>query len=141
MKKNLLPILLTALLATFLSCKNEVKTENKQPISTNQSTLDVQVENKEKIDKKQSKDEIEFERLTKYFKDKGLDFYSFYKQIGDIKLDCIHIADKKYPDFGIKHDDYSYQLMEKERKKIKKKYKLSDDIFSEVGAFGMSYCK
>lgn len=92
-------------------------------------------------DNNKSEDEIEMERLTKYLKQRGLELCTFYKRLGDMELDCIHKADKKYPDFGIKHSDYSEKLMEEERMKLKRKYNLSDDTFISVSVFGGSYCK
>lgn len=72
---------------------------------------------------------------------RGLELCTFYKQLGDMEIDCIHKADKRYPNFGVKHSDYSEKLMEAERNKLKKKYKLSDDTFVNVSVFGGSYCK
>ena len=72
------------------------------------------------LDNEKSDDEIELERLTKYLQQRELELCTFYKRLGDMELDCIHVADKKYPDFGIKHSEYSEKLMEAERKKLKK---------------------
>jgi len=92
-------------------------------------------------DNNKSEDEIGLERLVKYLQQRRLDLCTLYKQLGDMELDCIHKADKKYPDFGIKHSDYSEKLMDEERKKLKRKYNLSDDTFINVSVFGGSYCK
>jgi len=92
-------------------------------------------------DNNKSKDEIELENLTKYLQQRGLELCTFYKQLGNMELECIHKADKKYPDFGVKHGDYSEKLMDEERAKMKRKYKLSDDTFVNVSVFGSSYCK
>jgi hypothetical protein len=92
-------------------------------------------------DTHKSEDEIELERLTKYLQKRGLKLCAFYKQIGDMELDCIHKADKRYPDFGINHGDYAEKLMVAERKKLIKKYKISDETLISVNVFGGSYCK
>jgi hypothetical protein len=92
-------------------------------------------------DNNKSKDEIELERLNKYLQKRGLELCALHKQLRDMELDCIHKADKQFPNFGTKHDDYSEKLMKTERNKLKKKYKLSDDIFINVSVFGTSYCK
>jgi hypothetical protein len=88
-----------------------------------------------------SEDEVAYEELTKYLEERNLELCSFYTQLGDMELDCIHKADAKYPDYGIKHNEYSNKLMEEEREKLAKKYNLADSIFINVSVFAMSYCK
>jgi hypothetical protein len=93
-------------------------------------------------DDKKSKDEIELEKLNKQLKERNLDLCGFSQQLKDMELDCIHKADKKYPDFGPKHGDYAKDLMEGERNKLKVKYNFKQsDIFIKVAVFAFSYCK
>ena len=92
-------------------------------------------------DNKKSEDEIALDLLNKSLSKKGLELCSFNKKLSDIELDCIHKADKKYPDFGTKHMEYVDKLTEVEMNKIRKKYHLNNDIFTKVSVFAGVYCK
>jgi hypothetical protein len=93
-------------------------------------------------DNKKSEDEIALDDLNKYLLERGLELCSFYKQLGDMELECIHKADAKYPNYDYpEHSDYSDKLMKEERGKFATKYDLKDSIFVKVSVFGMSYCK
>jgi hypothetical protein len=93
-------------------------------------------------DNRKSEDEIALDDLNKYLKERGLELCSFYKQLGDMELECIHKADAKYPNYDYpEHGDYSDKLMKEERIKLMSKYDLVDSIFGRVAVFGMSYCK
>lgn len=88
-----------------------------------------------------SEDEVAYEKLTAYLEERNLELCSFHTQLQDMELDCIHKADAKYPDYGIKHNEYSQKLMEEEREKLAKQHNLADSIFTRVSVFAMSYCK
>lgn len=93
-------------------------------------------------DNKKSEDEIALDQLNESLQERGLELCSFYKQLRDIELECIHKADAKYPNYDYpKHGDYSNKLMKDEREKLTIKYDLADSIFTRVSVFGMSYCK
>ena len=93
-------------------------------------------------DNKKSEDEIALDKLNEYLQERGLELCSFYKQLGDMALECIHKADAKYPNYDYpKHGDYSAKLMKEEREKLSTKYDLADSIFTRVSVFGMSFCK
>lgn len=93
-------------------------------------------------DNEKSEDEIALDKLNEYLEERGLELCSFYKQLGDMELECIHKADAKYPNYDYpKHGDYSEKCMKEERKKISAKYDLADSIFVRVAVFGMNYCK
>ena len=88
-----------------------------------------------------SGDEIAYEKLIKYLDERNLELCSFNTQLINLESDCIHKADAKYPDYGLKHSDYSDKLIDEERKKMSKKYNLEDSIFIYVSVFAMNYCK
>lgn len=92
-------------------------------------------------DNEKSKDEIALENLNEYLKIRGLELCSLSKQIDEIELDCIHKADKKYPDFGTEHSKYVKDLMKKERGRLVQQYELHDSVFTKIGVFAMAYCK
>jgi|GEM_PF-1394394 len=93
-------------------------------------------------DNKKSADEIALDNLNEYLEKRGLKLCPFYKQLGDMELDCIHKADAKFPNFDYpEHHDYSEKLMKNERKKLSAKYNLGDSIFVKVAVFGMGYCR
>jgi len=93
-------------------------------------------------DDKKSADEIAFDNLNKYLENRGLKLCSFYKQLGDMELNCIHKADTRYPNYDYpEHHDYSEKLMKNERKKLSSKYNLDDSVFGKIAVFGMAYCK
>lgn len=92
-------------------------------------------------DDKKSKDEIALDSLNNFLSKRNLELCSFSKQIAALELEAIHKADKKYPDYGNEHQEYAEKLMESDRAKLKKQYKLEDDILISVNVFAMSYCK
>lgn len=92
-------------------------------------------------DNVKSKDEIAYENLKFYLQERNLELCSFYDKLGDMELECIHKADSKYPDYGVKHTEYASKLMKEERTKLKNQYNLADSIFVRVAIFGMNYCK
>lgn len=90
---------------------------------------------------KKSEDEIRYKELTQYLEERGLELCSFRDQLGEMEDECVRMADKKYPDYGEKHLEYSSQLMDERRKKLAAEHNLADSVFSEVVGFGMFYCK
>jgi hypothetical protein len=92
-------------------------------------------------DSVKSKDEIYYENLNQYLQERGLQLCSFAERLGQMEDECIRLADKKYPNFGIEHSDYSFQLMKERRKEIASTYNLVDSIFGSVAVFSMTYCK
>lgn len=87
-----------------------------------------------------SEDEKAYQDLLQYFKERNLDFCKFYKNLGKIEKESIDKADEKYPEFGIKHLDYSEELIQKERMKLSRQYHIHDSIFTYAIVFGSKYC-
>lgn len=92
-------------------------------------------------DNETSEDERQLAALNKTLAKQGLELCSFSKLLGDIELECIHEADKKYPNYGMEHVDYVDKLNAVERNKLRKKYHLSADVFTKVNVFANVYCK
>ncbi len=63
------------------------------------------------------------------------------KQLLSIEDSTIHIADQKYPDFGIKHNEYQEQLYKKEYKKLFKELGINDSLVYYINTFSYKYCK
>src|SRR5690606_21955060 len=87
-----------------------------------------------------SEDEKDYQDLLKYFQQRDIDFCEFYKNIGKIEKESIDKADEKYPEFGIKHLDYSEELIQKERTKLSRQHHIHDSIFTYAVVFGSKYC-
>lgn len=92
-------------------------------------------------DNETSEDEVVLANLNKTLAKRGLELCSFSKQLSDIELECIHKADRRYPDYGMDHMAYVDKLTEAEMVKIQKRHRLSDDIFTKVSVFAGVYCK
>lgn len=92
-------------------------------------------------DKKQSKDEIELEKLNKLLASKNLKLCDLNDQLNNFELESIHKADRTFPNYGKKHDDYSNKLINAEWKKIEKKYGLDESDLNKVGNYASAYCK
>ncbi len=92
-------------------------------------------------DKTKSDDEKKLEELKTYFKKRNTDLCYVYKTLYDLEGESIKQADKKYPDFGIEHSNYSSKWYKIEKAKIFKKYKIDDSLSTYITVFGMNYCK
>jgi hypothetical protein len=88
-----------------------------------------------------SKDEIELDKLNAYLNERGLELCSLADRLKKLELDNIHKADAKYPDFGEEHMAMTEKLDAQGYKKLRIKYRLSEDIFVKVSIFAGSYCK
>jgi hypothetical protein len=88
-----------------------------------------------------SKDEIELDKLNAYLNERGLELCSLADQLKKLELDNIHKADAKYPDFGEEHMAMTERLDAQGYKKLRIKYRLSEDVFVKVSIFAGSYCK
>jgi hypothetical protein len=88
-----------------------------------------------------TRDEIELEELNKALFERGLELCSFSKRLGEIELDCIRKADKKYPDYGLQHQSYVNDLQEVAMKEICLVHDLNDEMLNKVHVFSMAYCK
>lgn len=91
--------------------------------------------------KVKSADEIELEKLKAYLKERDLELCAFSETLKKIELDNIHKADQKYPDYGDKHMAMVDRLDAESYGKLRKKYKLNEDMLSKVSVFAMAYCK
>lgn len=96
---------------------------------------------REQRDQIKSKDEIELEKLNRYLGKRGLELCSFSAKLLKMEQDHIDEADASYPDFGPEHLAMVDRLDEEVYRALKKKYKLTDDMLTEVHVFAMSYCK
>lgn len=92
-------------------------------------------------DNVKSSDEIRLAKIQKLLSSKNIELCDLSQMVNDIELTCIRLADKRYPDYGKDHDDYSDQLIESEWRKLGKKYKLTHDQINEACTFAMAYCK
>lgn len=92
-------------------------------------------------DNVKSRDEIELDKLKSYFTKRGLEVCELADLLKKIELENIHKADAKYPDYGEEHMAMIHRLDAQSYRKLKAKYKLSDDMLSKVSVFGMAYCK
>ncbi|EHQ26158.1 hypothetical protein [Mucilaginibacter paludis] len=92
-------------------------------------------------DKVLSKDEIQLAKIKKLLASRGVDMCDLNKTVNDIELNSIHAADKLYPDYGTEHDVYSDKLINKEWKKLERKYRLTKDEIDKACMFATVYCK
>lgn len=92
-------------------------------------------------DDTKSADEKKLDELKKYFSKRNTDLCTLYKTLYDVELSCIKKADRKYPDFGIVHSDYSSKLYKQEKNKLFKKFNIHDSLSAYISVFGMNYCK
>lgn len=119
---------------TVLCCKPNIKPDNDVKIDTvknNAITLnDTNLE-----------DNAFLHYFDSLFTKKNTTLCIVYKRLANIEDSTIHVADLKYPDFGIKHSEYQEQLYKKEYKKFFKSLNLNDSMVYYINAFSLKYCK
>lgn len=93
----------------------------------------------QRIKKEKSEDDIAFDKFNEKLSNKNTSICEIYNI--DYDLENIRKADKKYPNFGIKHSEYVSELNKKDKNKIFKKYNINKDDYVKITAFGMLYCK
>jgi len=86
--------------------------------------------------------DIALSNLKAHLSQKNVELCTLYNELSNMELGCSRQADLKYPEKGgLKHYEYTKELIGTERKKIAEKYNLNDTIFSTVAVFAMTYCK
>jgi len=88
-----------------------------------------------------SKDEIELGKMNKLLQSRNIDMCDLNRIVNAIELNSIRTADKRYPNYGNDHDEYADQLIAIGLKKLKKKYRLTEDDIDMVSALALVYCK
>ncbi|MBP2833817.1 hypothetical protein J8281_16600 [Aquimarina sp. U1-2] len=68
---------------------------------------------------------------------KDLSVCKIITDISTIESNCIKEADKKYPDFGQKHNDYTYELIEKRTKEYLDQKQIDSITYDNIRLFIM----
>lgn len=86
-------------------------------------------------------DKKEIKRIEGMLEKSDENLCSIFTKIYDNEGENIAKADKKHPDFGIKHSKLVSELDEKFRVDIMKKYSLSESDLSFLTLIGLQKCK
>lgn len=73
--------------------------------------------------------------LNRILGPKKLDVCMVCSDLNAIDLACIKKADKKFPDFGIQHTEYSKQCQNESYLEYIKKYNLNQELFTQIIGF------
>jgi hypothetical protein len=92
-------------------------------------------------DGKKSADEVKLEKLKELLSKRNVELCALNKQISDLYLESIHKADRAFPDYGKKHDEYQDQVNNNDMSKLRKKYRLTKKNLEDVSNLAYLYCK
>ncbi len=79
-------------------------------------------------------------KLDELLKSKGSDLCSAYFAMLDIEDEAISLADKKYPQYGEKHQSYYEQLLKDKKQELRKTLALSSSQFLALSKAGWIVC-
>lgn len=123
---------------SWIAMLNKTPSDNQPQVRFNKLQLNAFTD---LTDNNKSEDEKKLDEINSYLSKRNTDLCFIYKTLYDLELETIKQADKKYPDFGIKHNEYQSKLYDDGKDKLFTKYHINDTLSTYITVFGMTYCK